>query len=71
MGLQSRHYFALMKKNWIVWKRTFVSGFFELFCPIALMSLLAIARAFVKPTVYPSSSNISSATVFIPVDYLS
>jgi hypothetical protein len=39
-----------MKKNAIIWKRTMFASICELFCPIALMSILAIARILVIPT---------------------
>lgn len=39
-----RHYKALMRKNFINWKRTPLGSCAELFCPILFMSLVLLLR---------------------------
>jgi len=70
MGSKTRHYGALMKKNWIIWKRTLGASLCELFCPVALMAILAVARALVDFDTVSSRSNIENSALFIPIDYL-
>lgn len=65
-----RHFGALMKKNWIIWKRTLGASLCELFCPVALMAILAIARLLVDFSTVNERSNIDKSNIFIPVDYL-
>jgi len=50
MGSKLRHFGALMKKNWIIWKRTLGASLCELFCPVALMAILSIVRVLITPT---------------------
>lgn len=71
MGSRFRHYCALMKKNWIIWKRTLAASLCELFCPVVLMAILAIARALVEKDNVAATSNVSSTTLFAPATYLS
>lgn len=66
MGLRTRHFGALMKKNWIIWKRTLGASICELFCPIILMAILAIARLLVTSSEVAAQSNIKSSTLMIP-----
>jgi len=70
MGSKLRHFGALMKKNWIIWKRTLGASLCELFCPVALMAILAIVRTLIDPSVVAPQSNISKSKLFSPVDYL-
>jgi len=70
MGSKLRHYVAMMKKNWIVWKRTIGVSLCELFCPVVLMAILAIARVIISTTYYPAESNIKHAYLMYPVDYM-
>ena len=70
MGSKLRHYAALMKKNWIVWKRTLGVSLCELFCPVVLMAIMAIARVLITTTSYPAESNIQNAYLMYPVHYL-
>lgn len=58
MGSRFRHYCALMKKNWIIWKRTLAASLCELFCPVILMAILAIARALIEIDNVDSRSNV-------------
>ena len=69
MGQKLRHFGALMKKNWIIWKRSLGASICELVCPIALMAILVVARALVSSSNVASSSNISSSVIYKPIDY--
>jgi hypothetical protein len=52
-GKSWRHFKALMKKNWINWKRTVLGSIFESILPMLLTLLLVWARAEVEKTMYP------------------
>lgn len=67
MGQRSRHFMALMKKNWIIWKRTLGASLCELFCPVALMAVMAIARALIDQEEILASSNISTSVLMAPL----
>ena len=58
MGSRFRHYGALMKKNWIIWKRTLGASLCELFCPVVLMAILAVARALITMDDVAARSNV-------------
>lgn len=58
MGEKIRHYKALMRKNWIIWKRTLGASICELVCPVALMAILALARIAVDQENFDKESNI-------------
>jgi hypothetical protein len=49
MGASCRHYKALMKKNFINWKRTPCGSITEILLPIGLMMILVWARAKIDP----------------------
>jgi len=70
MGSKLRHFGALMKKNWIIWKRTLGASLCELFCPVALMAILSIVRVLIIPSDVEARSSISKSKLFSPVDYL-
>jgi hypothetical protein len=48
MGSKFRHFKALMRKNWINWKRTPIGSAVEMLTPALLMILLVIARKAMK-----------------------
>jgi hypothetical protein len=50
------HLKALLKKNWIYWKRTPVISIVEILAPILLMSILIIIRAIIPPILIPVQS---------------
>jgi hypothetical protein len=60
-----------MKKNWIIWKRTLAASLCELFCPVVLMAILAIARLLVDKETVAAQSNLTKATLFYPIDHYS
>lgn len=66
MGARTRHYFALMKKNWIIWKRTLAASICELVCPMVLMALLAITRLAISSSIVSATSHISETAVIMP-----
>ena len=59
MGQNARHYKALMRKNWILWKRSIWSSLCELICPVALMAILTLARLAVEIKEFKEQSFIS------------
>lgn len=67
MGQKTRHFSALMKKNWIVWKRTLGASLCELFCPVALMAIMVLARALIKAENNDPSSNMDISTLMAPL----
>jgi len=65
MGANTRHYKALMKKNFINWKRTPCGSICEILCPIILMFILWYARTKSNATQFSDSSdNRYSPTLF-------
>ncbi len=69
MGQKFRHFGALMKKNWIIWKRSLGASICELICPVALMAILAVARSLVTADSILASSNVDSTVIYKPIDY--
>jgi len=41
------HYKALMRKNWILWKRSLCVSIIELMCPVVLFGLILLLRGVV------------------------
>lgn len=70
MGQKARHFCALMKKNWIVWKRTLGASLCELFCPIVLMAIMVLARVLIKAEVNDPSSNMNKSVLMAPMPNL-
>ena len=66
MGQRVRHYKALMRKNWILWKRSWIASVCELLCPVALMAIMSLARIAVKIDHNPSTSLVSNTTIYYP-----
>ena len=67
MGVRTRHFCALMKKNWIVWKRNLFGSICELVCPIVLMAILAIARLLVTSSEVAATSNMDQGAFMAPL----
>jgi hypothetical protein len=55
-----------MRKNWIIWKRTWCASLCELICPVALMAILTIARSIVSIDHIDQMSMIPSTTIYYP-----
>ena len=66
MGAKARHFKALSKKNWIVWKRNICGSICEIMCPLVLMALLAWTRMLVDKEWIEETSNLESATMWHP-----
>jgi hypothetical protein len=56
-----------MKKNWIIWKRTLGASICELFCPVALMAIMCLARALISQETFAPSSNMSKSYLMAPL----
>ncbi len=66
MGVALRHFKALSKKNYIVWKRNLVSSICELMCPIILMSVLLWARTQIEKELIEETSLLDQASLWHP-----
>ena len=67
MGANSRHYKALMKKNFINWRRTPCGSLCEILCPLILMFVLIYARSQTAPELFDKSSLYSIRRSFYPI----
>jgi len=56
-----------MKKNWIVWKRNILASLCELFCPLLLMSVLAISRTLIDPKNFDTKSHFDESLFIAPL----
>jgi hypothetical protein len=56
MGTTTRHFNALMRKNFINWKREPGSATCQLCCPGLLMLILVYVRTRISPTTYTSAT---------------
>lgn len=65
--IKTRHFKALMKKNWLVWLRTIEASLCELACPMILMGIICMARALIKPTDIAASSQMSTSVLMAPL----
>ena len=67
MGANARHYRALMKKNFINWKRTPCGSICEILCPLILMLILWYARTQSDPDQFSDSSYYTLRRPFYPI----
>ena len=67
MGANTRHYKALMKKNFINWKRTPCGSICEIICPVLLMLILVYARSQIDPVSNGEYSLYSLRRPFYPI----
>ena len=67
MSNRTRHFLALMKKNWIVWKRNILASLCELLCPLLLMSVLAISRTLILPRDLGTESHFKDSVFIAPL----
>ena len=67
MGANTRHYKALMKKNFINWKRTPCGSFCEIICPVMLMLILWYARTQADPEAFDDSSYYTLRRPIYPI----
>lgn len=54
MGSNLRHFKALMRKNWINFRRTPLGTAIEMLTPCLLMLLLVLTRQGIKPSIIDS-----------------
>ena len=67
MGATTRHYRALMKKNFINWKRTPCGSLCEIICPILLMLIMVAARSMIDPVNNDDWSLYSLRRAYYPI----
>ena len=67
MGASTRHFRALMMKNFINWKRTPFGSICEIFAPILLMLVLVWARLEIDPETISDYSLYSLRKVQYPI----
>ncbi len=67
MGSNTRHYKALMKKNFINWKRTPCGSICEILCPVMLMLILWYARTKSDPDQFADSSYYTLRRPIYPI----
>ena len=67
MGESTRHFRALMKKNYINWKRTCCGSICEIVCPLMLMLILVYARSQVDIVYNNDYSLYSARRPFYPI----
>ena len=67
MGTNMRHYKALMKKNFINWKRTPCGSICEILCPVMLMLILWYARTQTDPDQFDDSSYYTLRRPLYPI----
>ena len=60
-GSNSKHFKALIKKNWIIWKRNRCCSFMEILLPLIFNLFVIIARLKDKTTDFPETSYYATA----------
>ena len=53
MTSSCRHWRALMRKNWINWKRRPKCSFFEILCPVLAMFVMVFMRHYIHTSTVP------------------
>lgn len=61
------HYKALMKKNWINWKRTPVGSISEILCPLILIGMLVSLKTLFDAEMIEASLLYQNASLQTPV----
>ena len=61
------HYKALMKKNWINWKRTPLGSIFEILCPLILIGILLAVNTLFKAEKISASLLYQNAALQTPL----
>ena len=64
------HYKALMRKNWINWKRTMCGSISELMCPIILIGILVLLRGAFDPEITPAEILYNNSTLQTPLTHM-
>ena len=63
-----RHFKSLCKKNFYIWKRSYISSICELICPMALVALLIMARSLIEIEEMDGAYNPESTMLMYPFD---
>ena len=66
MGAGMRQWKALMRKNFITWKRNAGCSFFEIACPSAMMFLMLILRNVIDTETYSTDDILKAAIPVFP-----
>ena len=61
------HYKALMRKNWINWKRTIVGSLTEIVCPMILIGMLVGIRTLFEAEEVEASLLYRNGRIHVPV----
>lgn len=61
------HYAALMKKNWINWKRTPCGSIAEILCPLILIGILVSLKGLFISTIIPADILYENAMLQAPL----
>lgn len=61
------HFKALMKKNWINWKRTLCGSLSEIICPLLLIGILIAVKGLFETEIIPASILYENASLQTPV----
>ena len=70
MGSNARHIWALTRKNFINWRRTWFGSFLEIVVPISCMIVICLLRKYSDVKVTGSQSLLNQANAFYPVTQL-
>lgn len=62
------HYKALMRKNWILWKRNLCMSICEFMCPVVLFGLILMIRQLITIKEISPESFLDEAQVIYPFD---
>ena len=65
--MKCRHYKALMRKNWINWKRTLCGSIAELMAPFILIGLIGSLRGLFIPEIIESETLFKDAALMSPL----
>lgn len=65
--MKCTHYKALMKKNWINWKRTLCGSLAEIACPLVLIGMLVSLKGLFQAETIPASVLYQNASLQVPL----
>lgn len=70
MGSNTRHIWALTRKNFVNWRRTWFGSFLEIVVPISCMIIICLLRKYSDVKITGSQSLLDQAHAFYPVTQL-
>ena len=65
--MKCSHYKALMRKNWINWKRTLCGSCSEFLCPLILIGLILLIRSLFDAELIPASVLYKESRIQTPM----